>query len=338
MVQVDPGLGDIVRRASEWRSLTPLRTESVPWSLWEKSKKNFWDPATIDFSSDAEQWAQMDEDAQLALSGLARGFMVGEEGVTVDILPLVLVMADEGRLEDTIFLTSFAFEEAKHVDFFRRWFDATGCDLFEMERLGDARVEAAGLPPIDRNRSDGMFEAILPKAMRRVLTDRSSEAVLDASVTYNQFVEGCLANAGYKVWSELFQMLGVLPGLQEGLGWIRKDESRHITYGTYLCRRILAAEPDLVGFARDRMHELRNHYFGEELPIYQAISDEAPPEDSPLGPISHMMLSRFRRYAEAQVDRRVQILEKAASLSVEAAELGAGSEEAEADLAELEVA
>jgi hypothetical protein len=51
-----------------------------------------------------------------------------------------------------------------------------------------------------------------------------------------------------------------------------------------------------------------------------------------------MMLSRFRRYAEAQVERRVQILEKAATLSVEAAELGAGSEEAEADLAELEVA
>ncbi|MGH9244627.1 MAG: R2-like ligand-binding oxidase [Acidimicrobiales bacterium] len=337
MVQVEPALSEVVRRASEWRSLQPLRTDSVPWRLWEKAKKSFWDPADIDFSEDAKQWKEMDEDAKLALSGLARGFMVGEEGVTLDILPLVLAVADEGRLEETIFLTSFSLEEAKHVDFFRRFFDAIGADLHELEELGDARMREGGIEPIDRDRTEGMFERVLPQAMRRVLTDRSPEAFLDASVTYNQFVEGCLANGGYKAWADLFNMLGVLPGLSEGLSWVRKDESRHITYGTFLCRRILAANPELIDFARNRMHELSDYYFGEELPDYTAETEKLG-ENSPLGPVSAHMISYFRRFASAQVDRRIQILEKAAGLSATEAELGTGSEEAEAELADLDVA
>ena len=33
-----------------YRSTRGLDYESVPWKLWEKSKKLFWDPADIDFS------------------------------------------------------------------------------------------------------------------------------------------------------------------------------------------------------------------------------------------------------------------------------------------------
>jgi ribonucleoside-diphosphate reductase beta chain len=328
-------VGDRVRRAGEWSSLQPLRTDSVPWLLWEKSKKLFWDPADIDLTEDAAQWAAMPEDAQFAVSGLARGFMVGEEGVTLDIVPLLLAISDEGRLEESIYLASFTLEEAKHVDFFRRWFTAVGCDPLEMDRLADERLLENGLEPPPRNRSVGMFETELPKVMRRLLSDRSTEAFLDASITYNQFVEGCLANAGYKVWGELFDMLGVLPGLRTGLSWIRKDESRHITYGTYLCRRILAANPDLIGFARDRMYELREFYFAEDFGYIETQGDGE--ETGPLGPIVTHMLTNFQKYAMMQVERRVKILEAAAGLSAEEAAIGAGTEEAEAELALIEV-
>ena len=35
-------------------------------------------------------------------------------------------MSDQGRLEDTMYLSMFAMEEAKHTEMFRRWFDAVG--------------------------------------------------------------------------------------------------------------------------------------------------------------------------------------------------------------------
>ena len=66
---------------------------------------------------------------QIAIAMSCRGFMVGEEAVTLDIIPLLRAMSDMGRLEDTMYLSMFAMEEAKHIDFFRHWFDAVGFDV-----------------------------------------------------------------------------------------------------------------------------------------------------------------------------------------------------------------
>jgi len=48
-------------------------------------------------------------------------FVAGEEAITLDLLPMIRVIAREGRVEEGIFLTSFLFEEANHADFFRRF-------------------------------------------------------------------------------------------------------------------------------------------------------------------------------------------------------------------------
>jgi ribonucleotide reductase beta subunit family protein with ferritin-like domain len=111
-----------------YRSTRGLDYESVPWKLWEKSKKLFWDPADLDFSQDAVDWQEMTEEERTLVALSARGFMVGEEAVTLDIVPLLRCMSDLGRLEDTMYLAMFAMEEAKHTEMFRRWFDAVGMD------------------------------------------------------------------------------------------------------------------------------------------------------------------------------------------------------------------
>src|SRR6201993_4299133 len=95
-----------------YRSTHGINHESVAWKLWEKSKKLFWDPADIDWSRDAEDWASMSDDQRLPFALSARGFMVGEEAVTLDIVPLLRAMSDFGRLEDTMYLSMFAMEEA----------------------------------------------------------------------------------------------------------------------------------------------------------------------------------------------------------------------------------
>ena len=115
--------------------------DSVPWRLWEKSKKLFWDPADIDFTQDTNDWAALTGEQQLMLAMSCRGFMVGEEAVTLDILPLLRAMSEMGRLEDTMYLSMFAMEEAKHIDFFRHWFDAVGFDA--SVGMGDAPATAA---------------------------------------------------------------------------------------------------------------------------------------------------------------------------------------------------
>jgi ribonucleoside-diphosphate reductase beta chain len=229
---------------------------SVPWRLWEKSKKLFWDPADIDFGQDAIDWQAMSDNQRTIVAMHARGFMVGEEAVTLDIVPLLRCMSDQGRLEDTMYLSMFAMEEAKHTEMFRRWFDAVGLDPASLDGLVQAQQAAAG------ERRSGIFDGVLTRVMRRLDTDQSPQAMLDASIVYNQLVEGVMAIAGYLRWEQTFRKLGKLPGLEAGLKLTQRDERRHIAYGTYLARRILAENPGLWEWAEQRWAQLTAGFGG----------------------------------------------------------------------------
>ncbi len=49
-----------------------------------------------------------------------------------------------------------------------------------------------------------------------------------------------------------------MPGLQQGIQYIKRDESRHIAYGVFLISRLVAADKSLWPVVEDRMHELFN--------------------------------------------------------------------------------
>ena len=240
-----------------YRSTRGINYDSIPWKLWEKSKKLFWDPADIDFSQDAIDWQEMPQTARTLVAMSARGFMVGEEAVTLDIIPLMRCMSDLGRLEDTMYLSMFAMEEAKHTDMFRRWFDAVGLDPASLDDLVQARNEAMRN---SGNHRRGLFDGVLTKVMRRLDTDKSPEAILDATLIYNQLVEGVAAIAGYQRWNETFRRLGKLPGLEAGIKLTQRDERRHIAYGTYLGRQILAEHPELWEFVERRWARLTDGF------------------------------------------------------------------------------
>jgi ribonucleoside-diphosphate reductase beta chain len=235
---------------ARYRSTRGLDYDSVPWKLWEKSKKLFWDPADLDFTQDKADWRDMSADDRLLVALSARGFMVGEEAVTLDIVPLLRCMSDQGRLEDTMYLAMFAMEEAKHTEMFRRWFDAVDLDPASLDDIVRERNAALG------ERRAGVFDGALTKVMRRLDTDQSPQAILDASIIYNQLVEGVLAIAGYQRWDMVFRRIEKLRGLEAGLKLTQRDERRHIAYGTYLARRVLAEHPELWEWTEQRWAKL----------------------------------------------------------------------------------
>ncbi len=154
-----------------YSSTRGINYDLIPWKLWEKSKKLFWDPADIDFSRDAVDWQEMSPTARTLVALSARGFMVGEEAVTLDIVPLLRCMSDLGRLEDTMYLSMFAMEEAKHTEMFRRWFDAVGMDPASLDDLVRSRNDE--LRNSDGSRRTGLFDGALTRVMRRLDTDHS---------------------------------------------------------------------------------------------------------------------------------------------------------------------
>jgi len=271
---------------TRYTSPSGIDRNALPWRLWTKAKRLFWDPSDLDFSKDKADWDGMTDEVRAMMVLGARGFMVGEEAVTLDILPLVRAISDEGRLEETIFLTSFVLEEAKHVDFFRTWFDAVGADPSSLPGLG-------GYGDGNGGGAADIFAGELERVMTRLDTDRSPEAFLDAGITYNQFIEGVAAIAGYKGWAKFLEANGnPFPGFQEGLALVQRDERRHIAYGTYLCRRIIAADPEVWPFVERRWAELTEPYLANRV-------------------------AGRGRYVKALIERRLEVMRGALGQSVD---------------------
>ena len=176
--------------------------------------------------------------------GCAPQFIAGEEAVTQDIQPFMAAMRAEGRLGDEMYLTQFAFEEAKHTQVFRLWLDAVGM-------TDDLQGYLDDLPAYRK-----IFYEELPESLDALSTDPSPAAQVRASVTYNHVIEGMMALTGYYAWHRICVDRGILPGMQELVSRIGDDERRHMAWGTFTCRRHVAADDANWAVFEARMNEL----------------------------------------------------------------------------------
>ncbi len=210
-----------------------LMVDSFPYRLYQKAKRvGTWNPADIDFTQDAKDWQMTGVSQRQSILRLLSQFQAGEEAVTLDLLPLMMAIAKEGRIEEEMFLTTFLFEEAKHTEFFRTVLDAIG--------------EKGELNLLLSDSYKQVFHVILPETMERLITDQSPEAIADAATVYNMFVEGVLAETGYFSFYKSLEELGIMPGLLTGIGHLKRDESRHIGYGNFLLQRLICEHPHLL--------------------------------------------------------------------------------------------
>src|SRR3954447_23338286 len=220
-----------------------LNWDSLPLRLFAGGNAKFWNPADIDFSQDRADWEGLSEGEREIATTLCAQFVAGEESVTQDIQPFMQAMRIEGRLGDEMYLTQFAFEEAKHVEVFRRWLDAVG-----------VTADLSGY--VSNPAYQRMFGDELPESLAALATDASPAAQVRASVTYNHVVEGMMALTGYYAWHKICVERGILPGMQELVRRIGDDERRHMAWGTFTCRRHVAGNDANWAVFETRMNEL----------------------------------------------------------------------------------
>jgi ribonucleoside-diphosphate reductase beta chain len=272
-----------------------LNRDLPPMRLYEKAKKlGIWNPSDIDLTKDRQDWAGFTaEEKDLCLLLLSM-FVAGEEAVTLDLLPLIQAVAQEGRIEEEMYLTTFLFEEAKHTDFFRRF----------MDEAADAGVD------LTRYHGDNyrqLFYESLPDALNALRSDPSPASQIRASVTYNMIVEGVLAETGYHAFFTMLERNDLLPGLRKGISLLKQDESRHIAYGVYLLSRLMAEHPDEWDTLQTQMNTLLPFaigVIGDAFARYDVVPFGLKEDD-------------FVNYAMSQFSRRFERLEKARGASME---------------------
>ena len=209
--------------------------------------------------------------------------------MTSDLLPLIMAIAAEGRLEEEIYLTSFLWEEAKHVEFFRRWLDEIALATGDLARY---------LTPSYSH----LFLVELPASLQALQVDRSVEAQIRASVTYNMIIEGVLAETGYQGFRQSLEANGKLPGLLDGIRLLSRDESRHIRYGVFLLDRLINSSPDGWEVMNRRMNEL----LGPALGVISEFWEHYDDNNGPFG----QRMETYLEFASTQFDKRMKVLER----------------------------
>jgi ribonucleoside-diphosphate reductase beta chain len=266
-----------------------LRRDSPPMRLFEKAKRlGIWNPSDIDFQQDKADWQRLSDVERDVILRLTSLFQAGEEAVTLDLLPLIMTVAREGRIEEEMFLTTFLWEEAKHTDFFRRFLDevaGVGGDIAHYHTDNYRRL---------------IYDA-LPDALGALTDDPSPAAQVRASVTYNMIVEGVLAETGYHAYHAMLERNGLMPGQLEGIRLLKQDESRHIAYGIYLISRLIADDERLWDTAEVTMNTLL-------MPALGVIDDVFALYDPvPFG----LQIEEFTAYATMQFQKRYLRLQAA---------------------------
>jgi ribonucleoside-diphosphate reductase beta chain len=277
-----------------------LNQNLLPMRLWHKAKKlGTWDPMEIDFSQDKKDWDALNDLERTYLLQLAALYQAGEESVTLDLLPLIMTVARDGRLEEEMFLTSFLWEEAKHVETFQR---------FITEVAGSSAEDLAHFHvPSYRT----IFYDELPTSLNRLLTDSSPVALAEASVTYNMIVEGVMAETGYYAYHLVLERHGIMPGMQKAMMLFKRDESRHIAYGVYLLSRLVAEHGDPVWEAiENRMNTLL-------LPAIATIN-EFWDQTLSRGPMPFgLQLEEIIDFAFNQFQKRMNRIERARGMAMD---------------------
>ena len=272
-----------------------INRESLPFKLYEKAKKfGTWDPRNIDFSKDKADWESLNDEQQDTILSLIAFFYSAEEAVTHDILPMIYAISQSGHYEEEMYLTTFLFEEAKHADFFSLALQNIGI-TGDLNKLHTAPYRK-------------LFDELLPSTMGRLLEDHSPKALADAAVVYNMFAEGVLAETGYWSFYENLEKINKMPGLLEGIRNIKRDESRHIGFGTFLLQRLISEDGRMLDYSLNKLMEL--------MPLALEMNQSLRKSDAAVNAFG-VPADGSLMFMQKQLNARVEVLKRAKGRSLE---------------------
>ncbi|GAB2968568.1 R2-like ligand-binding oxidase [Amycolatopsis acidiphila] len=223
---------------------TGRRPDPVPRQLFRDGNAAFWNPDDIDLTRDEADFAALTPDERRLTCLFVANLISLGEPAPQDLQPFVTAMATENRRDDEAYLTQLVFEETQHTQAFRTWFDrvGTGDSLPRFTESGDIRRR--------------IFLEELSWSLYALTDDHSPAAQIRAAVTHNHIAEGCLALTCYTAGARICRSRRIFPGLLRIIEHIAADERRHIAWGTFTCRRHVAADDANWAIVTRRTQEL----------------------------------------------------------------------------------
>jgi len=218
----DPGLMESADRGE-----VNLLSYSELYLLWEKQQ---WRTQDIDFSQDRIDWHERipEEERFQRMYGLS-SFFIGEQKVAEELGPMMRAAPTE---EMRVFLCTQIADEARHVQFFNRFYEEVG-----VLEAGDLQGRLAETSEHVNPEFNVLFDELLKEKVDRLAREPEDlEMLVEAITLYHMVIEGMLALTGQHFIIEYNEQQGTLPGFVEGFGNIARDEHRHVAFGARFLR------------------------------------------------------------------------------------------------------
>ncbi|MGZ8667176.1 MAG: ribonucleotide-diphosphate reductase subunit beta [Solirubrobacterales bacterium] len=191
--------------------------------LWERQQ---WLTQDLDFSQDRIDWHEkIDEQERFQrLYGLS-SFFIGEQKVADELGPMMRAAPLETQ---RIFLATQIADEARHVQFFDRFFSEVGV----LEGAEELSQRLTALEEHLNPAFNELFDELLKSRVDRLAQEPGDgKALIEAITLYHMVIEGMLALSGQHFIIDYNEREGTLPGFVEGFSNVARDEHRHIAFG-----------------------------------------------------------------------------------------------------------
>jgi ribonucleoside-diphosphate reductase beta chain len=263
------------------------------YELWERQQ---WATQDLDFTQDRVDWHERfsKEERFQRMYGLS-AFFIGEQRVTDELGPIMRAAPTE---EMRIFLSTQIADEARHVQFFNRFYDEVGVlegsdDL--AERL--ARVRR-NLNPEFAELFDGMLKS---RVDRLAAEPEDTETLVEAITLYHMVIEGVLALTGQHFIIGYNEDQGTLPGFVEGFGNVARDEHRHVAFGARFLMEMASAD--------SRYREAIQRMLVESLPVAEGVlRPPYAPEDEDEPGLFGTSMRETQAFAAQCLTRRLKVI------------------------------
>ena len=135
-----------------------------------------------------------------------------------------------------VFLCTQIADEARHVQFFNRFYEEVG--VLEADTLQGRLAETSEHVNPEFNE---LFDEMLKSRVDRLAREPEDlETLVEAITLYHMVIEGMLALTGQHFILQYNEEQGTLPGFVEGFNNIARDEHRHVAFGARFLREMAA--------------------------------------------------------------------------------------------------
>jgi ribonucleoside-diphosphate reductase beta chain len=285
--------GDPALTAGTDRGKYELLDYQQLYELWERQQ---WATQDLDFTQDRIDWNERfdSEERYQRMYGLS-AFFIGEQRVTDELGPIMRAAPTE---QMRIFLSTQIADEARHVQFFNRFYDEVGV-LDGTDGLSE-RLERVqrNLNPEFAELFDGMLKS---RVDRLAAEPTDTETLVEAITLYHMVIEGVLALTGQHFIIGYNEEQGTLPGFVEGFGNVARDEHRHIAFGTRFLMEMASAD--------SRYREAIQRTLVESLPVAEGVlRPPFAPEDPEEAGLFGVSMAETQAFAAQCLTRRMKVI------------------------------